>query len=292
MAILFSSAFQVRYPAEGQMVIVDPPTLWIAFVWYAVALLGIVVVLRRPGTRNIASMAGGILLIVGALGGWAHSHASSVTIDKGAGTFKLRSPWPRGDYIRPLSELKSATVETAQGAYRLVFVLEGGHREGLGPYSDQSGQPEAAFAINHFLGVEKSSTPENIQKSPQPSSVERTTIHFNGRDMTFTLADTQQLQQALQTYLDVHKNDRPPNILQGLPERVGEAQIDSGGNIEMAPWQLVVRDTELVLACRMTTVKDQAGNQFVAHLSNAGHQWLVSSIEYVKLFDSVRASHN
>ncbi len=286
MTILFSSAFQVQYPAEGQMVIIDPPTLWVALVWYVVALLGLMAFLRKPETRNLLSMAGGILFLGCGLCGWEYSHSSSAALDKGAGTFTLHSPWPRGDYIRPLSELKSATVETAQGAYRLVFVLEGGHREGLGPYSDQSGQPEAAFAINHFLGVEKSSTPENIQKSPQPSSVERTTIHFNGQDMTFTLADTQQLQQALQTYLDVHKNDRPPNILQGLPERVGEAQIDSGGNIEMAPWQLVVRDTELVLACRMTTVKDQAGNQFVAHFSNAGHQWLVSSIEYVKLFDS------
>jgi hypothetical protein len=81
-----------------------------------------------------------------------------VTIDKGAGTFTLRSPWPRGDYVRPLGELKYATAETEHGAYRLVFVMERGHRKSMGSYSDQSGQPEAADAVNRFLGLESSPT--------------------------------------------------------------------------------------------------------------------------------------
>lgn len=66
----------------------------------------------------------------------------------------LRSPWPRGNFVRPLGELKYATVEIEHGTYRLAFVMEGGHRESLDSYSDREGQREAADAVNRFLGLE------------------------------------------------------------------------------------------------------------------------------------------
>src|SRR5882724_828843 len=116
---MFFSAFQVHYPSPGQIVVIDPPTLWIAVFWYGLALIGLIIVLNKPGIRNLANMAGGILLLIGAVGGWTNSCDSSVTIDKQAGTFTFHSPWPRSDYVRSLGELKYATVETTTAAYRI-----------------------------------------------------------------------------------------------------------------------------------------------------------------------------
>ncbi len=285
MAILFSSAFQVRYPTDGQMVIVDPPSLWIVVFWYAVALFGLLALVGSFRTRSRSvRVVGAILLLTGGFVGWISSTSSSVAIDKGAGTVTFHSGWPgAGDDVRPLGELKYATVETDTGAYRLVFITEGGSRRSLGPYSGQSGQPEAAFAINHFLGLESPHATGDVEKSTQQSG-SQTTIHFKGQDTTLTLADARQIEQALQTYLDLHKEDQPPNLVQDLPKPVAEVWIDSEGNIRMGPWLLEARDDQLVLVCRLATRRDAAGKQYVAHLSNADDRWLVTSITHVILF--------
>lgn len=154
IASVFFSGFQVKYPLDGQIVIINPPSLWIAFVCYTVAVLGLLAFAGSLSTKNRTMLVlGAVLLVGGVFTGWRSSMSSSVTIDKRVGTITFHTGWP-GDYVLPLGELKYATVETDNAAYRLVFVMEGGHRESLGAYSDQSGQPEAAYAINQFLGVE------------------------------------------------------------------------------------------------------------------------------------------
>ena len=156
IAALISSAFQVQYPVEGQMVIIDPPVLWIIVWWYAVALVGLLALVGCLSTKKNRAVIAVSLILLGGGGvlGWKSSAPSSVAIDKHAGTLTFREAWITGDYVLPLSELKYATVETDTAAYRLVFVMEGGHRRSLGPFSSQTGQPEAAHAINKFLGVE------------------------------------------------------------------------------------------------------------------------------------------
>jgi len=155
IATLLFSGFQMQYPAEGQMVIIDPPSLWITLFWYAVALMGLLVLIGSRSIRNRAVIVVGLILLIGGgLAGWKSSIPSRVTIDKRAGTIVFRDNWLWGDYVQSLREFKFATVETGDGSYRLVFVMEGAHRKSMGPFSDQRGQPEAAHAINQFLGME------------------------------------------------------------------------------------------------------------------------------------------
>ncbi len=154
IAALISSAFQVQYPVEGQMVIIDPPVLWIIVWWYAVALLGLLTLVGSLSTKNRAVTIVSLLLLAGGCFlGWKSSTPSSVTIDRRQGIVVFHTSLLGGEYVRPLSELQYALVETDSAAYRLVLVMEGGRRVGIGSYSDQGGQPEAAEAINKFIGV-------------------------------------------------------------------------------------------------------------------------------------------
>src|SRR6266700_5647779 len=148
---LFSSAFQMQYPAEGQMVIIEPRSLGITLCCYAVAFMGLLALIGSRSIRNRAEIVVGlILLIIKRRIRWLEIlDPLWVTIDKGRVPL-FRDNWLGSDYVQSLRELKYATVETGDGAYRLVFVLglrDGGrHRRSMGPFSDQPGQSEAAHA--------------------------------------------------------------------------------------------------------------------------------------------------
>lgn len=108
--------------------VLDPPHVWVAFVWYAVALLGFMVIIRRPGIRSVVNMAGGIAFIIGGVGGWTTSHASTLTIDKGAGVFAKRalvvmSKSNGKNKSFPRSKNKTTRLSAASTASRISHTL-------------------------------------------------------------------------------------------------------------------------------------------------------------------------
>jgi hypothetical protein len=151
-----ASGFRIEPLSGTKLVVVNPPVMWVSIVCYGLAAVGLVMLIVGIVTRGgrIQGVIGAIIAAVLGLIGWTTSAPSTATLDKDAGTLTIHIGWARSTSIYPLEQVKYATVETTTAAYRLVFVLNDGHRVGLGSYSDQEGQPEAANAINQFLGVE------------------------------------------------------------------------------------------------------------------------------------------
>ncbi len=135
--------------------IVNPPVLWVSITCYVFAGIGLLLLLNGLMARNRSTgILGAVLLAACGFLGWTTSVPSTALLDKDAGLLQVHIGWAHATSTYPLDQVKYATVESSTAAYRLVFVLDDGHRVGLGAYSDQQGQPEAAHAINQFLGAD------------------------------------------------------------------------------------------------------------------------------------------
>ncbi|HZU08619.1 MAG TPA: hypothetical protein VFA02_01850 [Pseudacidobacterium sp.] len=154
MLSLLASGFQVEHFGNGRLMIVNPPVMWVSVTCYVFAVIGLLLLLSGINARSRSTgVMGALLLVCFALLGWTTSVPSTAVLDKDAGLLRIHIGWAHVTSTYPLQQVKYATVESTTAAYRLVFVLDDGHRVGLGSYSDQQGQPEAAHAINQFLGA-------------------------------------------------------------------------------------------------------------------------------------------
>ena len=87
---------------------------------------------------------------------------SSLVLDREAGTCTVDNghlPFSQDLETYYLRDVAYSTLETDGGAVRFVIVLQGGHRIGLGGYTDQPNQSEAVDAANQFLQVSQPGEP-------------------------------------------------------------------------------------------------------------------------------------
>jgi hypothetical protein len=155
MLALLASGFRIEQLGGSSLMVVNPPVLWVSITCYVLAVLGLLALLGGVSTRSRSTMViGALVLVFFALLGRTTSFPSTATLDKDAGMMTIHIGWAHATSTYPLEAVRYATVDTTTAAYRLVFVLDDGHRVGIGSYSDQSGQSEAASAVNRFLGVD------------------------------------------------------------------------------------------------------------------------------------------
>src|SRR5262249_7777752 len=106
-------------------------------------------------------------------------------------------------------------------------------------------------------------------------------------DLVLTRRDAQQIKNALEHYLTSSKQEMaqtlPPNLLQALPERVGEAWIDEAGSVRLTPWLLEGHGDALVLTYRPVAPSTGGSYQYVAQLEHTAGRWQVVSITFEKL---------
>ena len=123
-----------------------------------------------------------------------------------------------------------------------------------------------------------------------PSGQDQTTIVLADHKLVVTLAMAKQIQRALQAYLTGSReemaNNLPAPLLENLPQDVGEAFIDSSGQVRMGLWQLEARGNELVSTYREAPPTPGINIQYIAHLERAktAGQWKVASVTYTKIY--------
>ncbi|GGG85015.1 hypothetical protein [Edaphobacter dinghuensis] len=169
--------FRILQVSSTQLVIKDPPSYLFAAFFIVVAVIGLFVLggslaartrsnagsvqfegktySQRDLSRGWAVPVVGLLLLLGAgYASWFILQGASLTLDRGTGTYVMDHGRPFFMSFRDtgqLSDIEDATIETDTGGNRFVLVLRDGQRLGLGSFTDQGGQSEAAAAVKHFL---------------------------------------------------------------------------------------------------------------------------------------------
>lgn len=175
------SAFRILQVSNTQLVIKDPPSYLFAACFIVVAVIGLLILFgsvaarTRPDGASVSfegktysrsSLAQGwgipvvglVLLLGAGYASWFLLQGASLTLDRGKGVYVVDHGRPFFVSFAdtgPLSDIEDATIETDTAGYRFVLVMRSGERVGLGSFTDQGGQSEAAAAVKHFLHGEK-----------------------------------------------------------------------------------------------------------------------------------------
>ena len=179
------ASFKILSSGPSVLRIEDPPVYWVATfvvllaVVCLVSFLGALYARVSPAERGVYWNGNGMvvsrlgrgwrgiaILAVFCLGtgywAWCVLQTSSLTLDRGSQTYSFddgRVFFVAAKQTGSLDNVAYATIETDGPAQRFVVVFRSGARYGLGAFTDQGNQSEAAAAVNRFLGVSQSGEP-------------------------------------------------------------------------------------------------------------------------------------
>lgn len=115
-----------------------------------------------------------------------------------------------------------------------------------------------------------------------------TIVYHKGDHMTITLADAQQIKQALAEYLATSEQVAEVPFLtkdhEAWVKVDEEAWIDERNQIHIGLWTLQPDGDAWVLVYRPTPPASRVGYQYLAHLQYAENQWRILSISFKKIY--------
>ena len=109
---------------------------------------------RQLGRGWVVPVVSAVFTFGTGYGIWCLLQTSTLVLDRQAGTYTIDNGRPffiPFVVTGPLDNVANAALDTGDGTFHFVLVLQDGRRIGLGSYTDQGRQSEAVTAVNHFL---------------------------------------------------------------------------------------------------------------------------------------------
>lgn len=124
--------------------------------------------------------------------------------------------------------------------------------------------------------------------SEEEGSLPLTQVELDGRTLTVSLTEGEQMRVALIDFIQLAKIGKvktglPPGHLERLPANPAHAFIDQDHILRAAPWLLQASGERLGWVYRVTASDGRPAYQYAAWLQREGDRWKVTSISLIKM---------